>query len=197
MTEIELKAVLDDFESRRRRMVEAGGTLVYAGRLLDRRYDTPDRALASRDIVLRLRSYPDADPPAAEIGWKGPTSYAGGFKMREELGAPTGDALALGEILLRSGFVITIELDREIAQFELGGAVVRFERYPRMDDLVEVEGEPPAIERAIAALGMPRESFSSERLSAFVERYESRTGEAAALSAAELSGGRSFDHSDA
>lgn len=197
MTEIELKSVVDDLDRRRRRIRDAGATLVYAGRLHDRRYDTPDRALASRDIVLRLRSYPDADPPTAEIGWKGPTSYAGGFKMREELGAPTGDAAALGEILVRSGFVVTLALDREIEQFDLDGAVIRFERYPRMDVLVEVEGEPPAIERAIAALDMPREGFTSERLPSFVERYEARTGMTAALSAAELSGEPPFDRSDA
>ena len=66
------------------------------------------------------------------------------------------------------------------------GAVVRLEWYPRMDVLVEVEGEPPAIEAAIAALGIDRSAFTAESLSAFVARYEARTGRPAATSRAAL-----------
>ena len=57
-----------------------------------------------------------------------------------------------------------------------------------MDILVEVEGEPPVIEEAIAALGMLRGEFTTERLAAFVERFEQRTGVQAAISERELSG---------
>jgi hypothetical protein len=49
-----------------------------------------------------------------------------------------------------------------------------------------VEGAPDAIERAIAALGMPRTAYTAERLTDFAMRYEARTGERAALSDAEL-----------
>ena len=65
-----------------------------------------------------------------------------------------------------------------------GGAFLM--RYPRMDDLVEVEGDPDAIERGIAATGLPREGFSSEPLREFVARYEQRTGGRAALADTEL-----------
>jgi len=50
-----------------------------------------------------------------------------------------------------------------------------------MDVLLEVEGEPPAIERAIAATGLPRERFLPESLPYFVAAYEARTGRAALL----------------
>ena len=86
---------------------------------------------------------------------------------------------------------MTRAIDRDIEQFELGEAMVRFERYPRMDDLVEVEGEPEALERAIAALEIPRAAYNADRLADFAVRYEERTGERAALSHAELSGGAS------
>ncbi|MEP6551843.1 MAG: hypothetical protein ABJB95_11710, partial [Gemmatimonadales bacterium] len=72
--------------------------------------------------------------------------------------------------------------DREIAQYQLGGAAIRFETYPRMDTLVEVEGQPAAIEEAIQVLGLPRGLFTNERLAAFVERFERRTGVTAAIS---------------
>lgn len=90
-----------------------------------------------------------------------------------------------------------MEIDREIAQYELGGATIRFERYPRMDVLVEVEGIPDAIEQAIAALGMLRGEFTAERLLSFVSRFERRTGVRSALCERELTGDSQFRRSDA
>jgi len=86
------------------------------------------------------------------------------------------------------GYVVIREVQREISQFEFRGAVVRVERYPRMDALVEVEGEPAAIESAIAGTGLPRAGFTAERLSDFVLRFEARSAQRAALSDRELAG---------
>ena len=55
-----------------------------------------------------------------------------------------------------------------------------------MDALVEVEGPPGSIEQAITALGIPRAGFSADRLVAFIERFERRTGERAAVSVRQL-----------
>jgi hypothetical protein len=66
-----------------------------------------------------------------------------------------------------------------------------------MDDLVEVEGTPEQIERAIEVLGLPRDGFTTDRLPDFVKRYEARTGNRAAISTAELAGDASFDVSNA
>jgi predicted adenylyl cyclase CyaB len=197
LLEVELKSVVDD-ESRRRAALErAGASLVFAGRLEDRRYDTPDRALAARDEVLRLRSYSTPTQQRAELDWKGPTQRDGGYKLREELDVHVGEPDALAGILERLGYVVTIAIDRVIVQYDLGGAMVRFERYPRMDDLVEVEGTPAQIEHAIAALGLPREGFTSERLTDFVRRYEARSGRQAALNDGELRGDVHYDSTDA
>ena len=186
--EVELKAVVDDLAHSRGCLERAGARLSFAGRLEDRRWDTPDRALARRDHVLRVRRYLADTGERAELGFKGPTTYVDGFKVREELGAPTGDAAALSQILDVLGYVVTRAIDRRIEQYDLAGAVIRFEEYPRMDLLVEVEGEPEAIERAIAATGIARERFSTDRLPEFVTRYEARTGQRAALCDDELSG---------
>ncbi len=197
MLEVELKSVVDDTAARRRLAEQAGATLVFAGRLEDRRYDTGDQSLAARDHVLRVRVYRDADSTRAELGWKGPTRREDGFKLREELEALVADADTLVAILGQLGYVVTIAIDREIVQYDYRGAMIRFERYPRLDDLVEVEGTTEQIERAIVALGLPREGFTSDRLPDFVRRYEARTGLRAALSQAELDGTSSFDVANA
>ena len=197
MLEVELKSAVDDVDRRRAAVEAAGGVVVFAGRLEDRRYDTPDRALADKDHVLRVRIYRTDSGASAELDWKGPTQRDGGYKLREEIGTRVSDADALVAMLEQLGYEVSIAIDREIVQYELLGTMVRFERYPRMDDLVEVEGEPEQIERAIQVLGLPRDGFTTDRLPDFVKRYEARTGNRAAISDAELAGDTSFDVSNA
>ena len=191
--EVELKSVVDDMDARRGLAEQAGAKVVFAGRLEDRRYDTVDQSLAARDHLLRVRVYRDAATTRAELGWKGPTRREEGYKLREELEALVGDADMLVAILGQLGYIVSIVIEREIVQYDYLGAMIRFERYPRLDDLVEVEGTTQQIERAIVALGLPREGFTSDRLPDFVHRYEARTGLRAALSYGELNGTSSFD----
>lgn len=197
MREVELKAVVDSMATRIANVERAGGRIVFRGRLEDCRYDTADRQLSARDIVLRLRTYRDEHGTRAELGWKGPTQYEDGYKVRDEVTATSADGDAVRQILERLGFVVTREIEREVTQYQLDGATVRFERYPRMDDLVEVEGEPDAIERAIVSIGLPRQAFTSDRLFQFVQRWQERTGESAALCDRELTGGHPYALEDA
>lgn len=197
MREVELKSVVEDMDECRARLERAGATLVFEGRLEDRRFDSPERRLAGMDHVLRLRVYRTGTEVRAELGWKGPTSYEQGYKVREELGTPVGDPDTLSAILLRLGYVITRAIDRDIAQYEIEGTTVRFERYPRMDALVEVEGMPEGIEQAIRTLALPREGFTTDRLPAFVRRYRERTGLDAVLCDAELGGATLYSIDDA
>jgi adenylate cyclase class 2 len=193
MLEVELKSVVDDMERRRAAIEAAGAKLVFSGRLEDRRYDTVDRSLTAADQVLRVRTYRDAHGTRAELDWKGRTRREGGYKLREELETDVSDGDTLAAILEQLGYEVTIAIDREIVQYDLAGTMIRFERYPRMDTLVEVEGTPEQIEAAIAALGMSREGFTSERLVDFATRFEARTGTRAALSHASLANNSGFD----
>jgi predicted adenylyl cyclase CyaB len=188
MREVELKSVVPDPDRTVAALRAAGAVLELEGRLSDARYDTPDRALLSRDHVLRLRVFAGTPASRASLDWKGPTTVADGYKVREELSSSTADAAVLAQLLDRLGYVVIREIDRHISQFVYCGATVRVERYPRMDALVEVEGEPGAIEAATAGTQLPRSGFTAERLQDFVTRFESRTGQRAALSDRELAG---------
>jgi adenylate cyclase class 2 len=161
---------------------------VFEGRLEDRRYDSADRHLVAVDIVLRLRTYRSATSVRAALDWKGPTRLEDGYKIRDELTTEVGDPDTLSRMLELLGYTVTREIDRSIVQYQLGEATVRFEEYPRMDTLVEVEGKPPAIEAAILVLGLPRIGFTTERLAVFAARFHERTGMMAATSDRELAG---------
>src|SRR3954464_146182 len=128
MIEVELKSVVSDVNDCRARLERAGAVLAFAGRLEDRRYNRRDRSLSQRDHVLRTRAYRDerGNAPRAELGWKGPTEYVGGYKQREELGVQVDEPGALAKMLERLDLEITMAIDRQIWQYNYEGAVVRF-----------------------------------------------------------------------
>jgi adenylate cyclase class IV len=181
--EVELKAVLPDPATVRMRLLSVGGMLRYQGVMSDRRYDR-DGELAARFEVLRLRTFHHAGGRAAAVlGWKGPMRRSPeGYKEREEIELAVGDGgRAPAAFLAALGFGEVHAIDRWVEVVELAGAIVRLESYPRMDDLIEVEGDPAAIERAVAVTGLPRSEFTADSLAEFVRRYEARTGDTAVL----------------
>ncbi len=191
--EIELKAVVDDPAALESRLAARGARRGFRGRMSDRRYDLPSRALEARDELLRVRSFEAAagsEPRPAEVAWKGPTGREGGYKVRDELQFTVGDAAPVEAILARLGFAVTDAIDRCVTFYDLDGAALRLEWYPRMDVLLEVEGSPSTIEAAVADCGVPRSAFSADRLVDFAERYRRRTGTAPALDLAALEGER-------
>ncbi len=184
--ELELKTRVEDPDSLRKALLAAGAELVYRGAMLDRRFDRKGR-LQRRDEVVRLRVYHPADRSSewGVLGWKGPVGKRDGYRHREEWESRVDDPRAVLVVLRRLGYKIAVRIDRAIEQYNLGGATLRLEWYPAMDVLLEVEGAPDEIERAIAATGLPRESFLAESLPYFKEAYEKRTGRTARVSRAE------------
>jgi adenylate cyclase class IV len=184
--ELELKAVIPDADAVRERLRAAGAQERFRGRMSDRRYDRAGE-LAARDEVLRVRNYHHDDGRIeAVLGWKGPMRRSPeGYKVREELELaiePRRDAERSAHAFLSAlGYAPVHAIDRIVEIYALGGATVRLEHYPRMDPLVEVEGSPAELERAIRATGIERAAFSPDSLAEFVRRFEARTGEPALL----------------
>jgi hypothetical protein len=151
--------------------------------MLDRRYDR-DGSLLARDEVLRLREFRKPDGTTeVRLGWKGPTAVTPeGYKARRELEYEIREAGFPPEALLEAlDFQESYRIDRYVEYYHLGSAVVRLEWYPRMDTLIEVEGDSPGIELALGVIGLARDEFSADSLSAFATRYAARTGKPALL----------------
>ena len=177
--ELELKARVDDPAALEAALLRAGAEPVFRGEMHDRRFDRGG-VLEARDEVLRLRTYRGTTCYGV-LAWKGPVSVRGGYKRREERETRLESPDAALAILERLGYEVVMRIDRTIAEYRLAQAAVRVEWYPAMDVLVEVEGEPVAIERAIAATGIPRDRFLPESLPFFIAAYEGRTGRAAVI----------------
>ena len=181
--ELELKARVENPDAVRGAILAAGAELVYRGAMMDRRFDRRGR-LERRDEVVRLRVYHPADKSSewGVLGWKGPVQRRDEYRLREEWESRVDDPKAVLVILRHMGYKISVRIDRAVEQYRLGGATLRLEWYPAMDVLMEVEGEPEAIERAVAATGLPRDAFLPESLLYFTAAYEERTGRVARVS---------------
>jgi predicted adenylyl cyclase CyaB len=177
--ELELKARVDDPAALEAALARAGAELVFRGEMHDRRFDRGG-VMEARDEVLRLRSY-TGTASYGVLAWKGPVSVRAGYKLREECETRLDDPAAALAILERMGYEVVMRIDRTIAEYRIAQAVVRIEWYPVMDVLVEIEGEPAAIERAILATGIPRDRFLPESLPFFMAAYERRTGQPARI----------------
>lgn len=176
MIEIELKAVVDDLDARCAAVARAGARLVKDGHLRDLRYDDAAGSITGRGEMLRARVFAADGRREASLEWKGRSASRRDFKQREEIGTSVADPDVLLDILQRLGLRVILQIDRRIRQYELEGAVVRFESYPQMDDLVEVEGPEDAIERAVKIIGIPRDAYGSGSLQEFMRDYERRSG---------------------
>lgn len=152
--------------------------------MVDRRYDR-DGTLLALDHVLRLRELiGPGEEPEYLVSWKGPTGVtAEGYKSRTELEYQLRPRRAApAELFERMGYQEVQRIERYVEYFRLAGADVRLEWYPRMDVLVELEGEPEAIEAVLAKLDIPRDQWLADPLPLFAARYAARTGVPAALS---------------
>jgi predicted adenylyl cyclase CyaB len=185
LAELELKAVVPDPEALRVRLRSAGAIAGFRGRMTDRRYDRAGE-LAARDEVLRIRTYHHPQGfTESVLAWKGATGRSPeGYKLRQEIELAVQSEHGAAERLLAAmGYAPVHLIERDVEIYRVEEATVRLERYPEMDSLVEVEGSPEAIERAIEVTGIPRRTFTPEALNEFVRRYEARTGGRARLSA--------------
>ncbi|MGQ0704026.1 MAG: hypothetical protein ACT4PM_12920 [Gemmatimonadales bacterium] len=177
----------------RARLLGAGARVEFRGMMVDRRYDR-DGELLAKDHVVRLREYRSEDGSSEfRFSWKGPTGVTSqGYKSRRELEfslRPMTPSASAEDLLAALGFELFQQIDRWVEISGLASAVVRLEWYPRMDVLVEVEGDEAGIEHALRVIGLPRSAYSAEALPAFAARFGSRTGTPAALSLAELGTG--------
>jgi len=176
--------VVGDPAALRERLLAAGARPGFAGLMLDRRFDR-EGELQARDEVLRVRVFRSVEGVEDQhLGWKGPTGVSPeGYKVRRELEYQVrGERASPAELLAALRFTECYRVDRYVEYYELEAAALRLEWYPRMDVLLEVEGDQLSIEAAVRATGLPRNAFTAEPLAEFVVRYTARTGLAAILS---------------
>lgn len=160
--ESEVKIPVPGLGSARRALVEAGAASVTEVHL-ERNvlFDDAAGSLFRGGRALRVRRARGR----ALMTFKGPASFAGGIKTREEIEVGVGDADALERILDRLGFVPRFRYEKRREEFSFHACVVALDETP-IGCFVEVEGPPADIADAVERLGLRiedaiRDSYAS------------------------------------
>ncbi len=148
--EVEVKLPCRDFAALRQMLPARGAVLESA--LHDEvndLYDDPKRRLAEEGLALRLRRARGR----AILTFKGPARFSGGIKTREERETEVKDPAQLEAILAGIGFKRRFRYEKRREEWTLEGCIVALDETP-IGRFVEVEGEPTAIRRVLAALAL-------------------------------------------
>lgn len=134
--ESELKFSVDDLTALRERLAELGAEREAASSpeenwVLDR-----DDAISESGCLLRLRR----DRRGATLTFKGPVSFDGPLKQREELECSLEDAETMLALLERLGFQVVRRYQKRREEWQLGGVRVALDHTP-IGHFVEFEGD--------------------------------------------------------
>ena len=149
-TETELKIPVPELDPVRRRL-QALGACQERPSEPERNvlYDAPDRRLTAGGQALRLRQ----SGGRWVLTHKGPVSYQGQVKVRDELEVAVEDGLVLAAILGRLGLEPFVRYEKERERWRLGELEVALD-HTAMGDFVEIEGRLEELVAAAAALGL-------------------------------------------
>ena len=155
--EQEIKLEFPDVETARRAVVDAGGRLVIARRLIDDQlFDTTDAALRRAGTALRLRR----EGEVSRLTWKGPLQ-PGPVKSREELETTIGDVSAMYATLIALGYRPQFRAQKYREEYTLDSAIVTVDQAP-FGVFVEVEAPPDIISAVTVRLGRSTADYRLE-----------------------------------
>ena len=148
--EIEVKLPCADLAQARAKISGAGGRMLAALHFESNDlFDDERGSLASAGCALRLRR----TEKEALLTFKGPARFESGVKVRREHETEVSDASQTEEILAGLGLARRFRYEKRREEWELEGCVIALDETP-LGSFVEVEGEPPAIRRVVALLGL-------------------------------------------
>ena len=137
--ERELKFPCSDLNSLREQLQAAEAERVSASALEDNLIYDRGGELASAGRLLRLRF----DDNGACLTYKGPATYDGGLKIREEIETAVGKPAELRAILENLGYKKVQRYQKYREEWRLGGVIVCLDRTP-IGDFAEFEGDAAA-----------------------------------------------------
>jgi adenylate cyclase class 2 len=132
-------------------------------------YDRGDGELANRGCALRLRRTDDG----ATLTFKGPPRFEMGVKTREERETAVSDPAATERILQALGFERRFRYEKQREEWRFEGCTIALDETP-VGHFAEVEGDPPAIRRAVQRLGL---DFSEAVPYTYADLYRRRRSE--------------------
>ncbi|MGE5413029.1 MAG: class IV adenylate cyclase [Syntrophomonadaceae bacterium] len=112
-------------------------------------YDDEDRSLSKSGRTMRLRRAAGR----AVLTYKGVARFEQGARVREEREVDVSDPAEAEGILNGLGLRRRFRYEKRREEWDGGGCVVALDETP-IGDFVEIEGDPTAIRKLVASLGL-------------------------------------------
>lgn len=159
--EIERKYLGADFGILRSLLREAGGEALGVHFESNLIFDRPEGGFADAGFLLRLRTQEWPGRSRHVLTLKMPSQADGPFKVREERECGILEAASLRGILEGMGYTKRARYEKIREEWRLTGATVTLDRVP-FARIVEIEGEPAAIEAAERCLHLDKCQISTK-----------------------------------
>ena len=148
--ESELKIPVTNLDAVRAALQRARATVEQlAAREVNLLLDTEDGRLRNSGSVLRLRQHGARNI----LTFKGPVSYEGSIKVREEYETEFANFPRMIEVFEHLGFAVYMRYEKDREEWLLEGYSVVLDHTP-MGNFVEVEGPPERLEGTAVLLGL-------------------------------------------
>ncbi|HEX6849959.1 MAG TPA: class IV adenylate cyclase [Candidatus Polarisedimenticolaceae bacterium] len=170
--ETEVKLPFESTRAAREALSRAGARLEVARSFEDNRiYDRGDGSLERDGLVLRLR----VDDGGGRITFKGPVEGERRHKARVEHETVVGDPDAAHRLLEGLGYRVAWRYQKYRTTYRLHDVEAMLDETP-IGCWVELEGEPDAIDRAAARLGIPPDRYVTDTYRDLAVRHARERG---------------------
>jgi adenylate cyclase class 2 len=149
-TETEIKIPVVDLAPLRHCLEKRGARRIH-GPLRERNalFDTDDGQLRTAGRALRVRTLGSRHL----LTLKGPVTYLGAVKTRDELEVEFADRRIVEEILRHLGYSVVVEYEKDREEWHLDPTIINLDHTP-MGNFVEIEGPPDSLSPAAVAMGL-------------------------------------------
>ncbi len=156
MKEVEVKIKNIDKDDIIKKIEDLGAKKVFTGKVVDFRFDTPDRDLSRQGKALRIRQ----KGKYIYLNLKGKKKSVENIIGRDEIGVKISNFKVMHRILNELGFIKIFELSKFRTEYRLNDIVFDLDEYFGLDPILEIESNSyEKVEKFIKKLGILEEDL--------------------------------------
>ena len=137
MKEVELKVRNIDKQEIIEKITQIGAVRIFSGKVIDFRFDTPDRDLSRQGKALRIRQ----KGSHVYLNLKGKKKSKESIIGRDEIGVKISNFKTMQRILHELGYIKIFELVKYRTQFRYKDITFDIDEYAGLDPILEIESD--------------------------------------------------------
>ena len=137
MKEVEVKIRNIDKEEIISKIEQLGAQKIFTGRVIDYRFDTPDRDLSRQGKALRIRQ----KGRYIYLNLKGKKKSIQNITGRDEIGVKISNFKTMHRILNELGYIKIFDLNKYRTEYRLDDITFDLDEYVGLDPILEIESD--------------------------------------------------------